>query len=508
MKYKQQAGELIRNLDQRMSPSIYDVAWILRLRLPDGSLFRPEYLNWLLERQHEDGSWGADIRYYHHDRIICTLACAVALSEQEQTPQIREAIRRSEVFMWQNAHLMHRDPAFTELVGYELIFPSLMDDARARGMNIPDHNFGIGELKNEKLRLIPPEMLYSRNLTTVHSLEFLGLNVSAAQLHNAVFDNGSLGNSPSATAFYLLACKRQGQTPNPAAWSYLERVLSRYDPTSYLHPFRNFEILWVLNNFMVNGGYELNHAWLTTNLLEKLEKDVERRGVSLDDEFGIPDADCTSVAYYLLGLSGRYPDPTSLTQYEVPGEKYFRTYHFERNVSVSTNIHALDALRLMPQYPGRDEVVENVTRMLLRRRRFNLFWTDKWHASPYYATAYALLTLVDGNAEIRRICKDSIDWFSHSQRMDGSWGFFNKGSMEETAYAMLALQKAYDYGMVREDILHRGAAYLVSMLEKINPQTDYEELWLGKCLYAPYDIVHSAILAALMGQEVKFGRVG
>lgn len=500
MDFQNAAGHLMHNLHQRMSPSLYDAAWLVRLRAVDGAGI-PDFRDWLLAEQHPDGSWGAAIRYYHHDRILCTLMALVALAEDPQDSAARSAVQRGEKFFWQNAHLVFRDPAFTELVGFELIFPSLLEEARAVGLKLPAHDFGLGSLRDEKLRLIPPEMILSRGLTTVHSIEFLGRSARAESLDGALFENGSLGNSPAATAYYLWLCGRQGVTPDARAAGYLKRVSDAYIPTIYLYPFRNFEALWVLNNFaLIDRDLSLLAA-LPAGLLDTMEAGVAGPGVGLDDEFGIPDADCTSVACFLLRLAGRPASPAALVKYEVPGEGFFRTYYFERNPSISTNIHALEALRLMPEYPRRELVRERVRNMLLEKRRFNLFWTDKWHASPYYATAYALIALLNGDGRSKDICRDTIDWLIHAQRDNGSWGFFERGTVEETAYALLALQHAHRYGGVGAAVLKRGAAYLEENGKLEDPDATYEPLWLGKCLYAPHNIVRSAILAALLHQE-------
>jgi hypothetical protein len=103
------AADLVLQLDQRMSPSLYDAAWLLRLRTADGSPVYPEYLDWLLSRQHPNGSWGSAIRYYHHDRIICTLTVAIGLAEYEPTAETRSAIKLAEKYLWQNLHLVFRD---------------------------------------------------------------------------------------------------------------------------------------------------------------------------------------------------------------------------------------------------------------------------------------------------------------------------------------------------------------------------------------------------------------
>jgi halimadienyl-diphosphate synthase len=498
------ASDMVLQLDQRMSPSLYDAAWLLRLRDRDGAPVYPDYLGWLLSRQHPNGSWGSPIRYYHHDRIICTLTAAIAVAEHVQTPDTRAAVQMAEKFLWQNLHLVFRDTAFAELVGFELLFPTLMEEARRAGLRLPAHNYGVSNLKAEKLRLIPPEMLYSRGVTTVHSLEFLGRDVNPSNLHNAVFENGSLGNSPATTAYYIHACSRIGTDFDPEAQAYLDRVTSTYHPSIYLYPFRNFESLWVINNLALIDRSEKILDWIPAPFLDELEQKLRIEGLGLDDEFGIPDADCTSVGYSLLALAGRNPDPAALAGYEVPGERIFRTYFFERNPSVSTNIHALDAIRLMPEYPDRGIVMDRIERMLFSSRRFNLFWTDKWHASPFYATSHALMTLLDAHPATHPELRDTIDWIVHNQRDDGSWGYFNRGTAEETAYALLALQQAYRYDLVPPDVLEKGVDFLLENDGLEDPEPAYVELWLGKCLYAPYDIIRSAILAALIRHEQLF----
>ena len=77
MNLRQEARELIRNLNQRMSPSPYDIAWLARLRVGDKPRW-PHLVQWLIDNQYPNGSWGAEVVYYH-DRIISTLAAAIAL---------------------------------------------------------------------------------------------------------------------------------------------------------------------------------------------------------------------------------------------------------------------------------------------------------------------------------------------------------------------------------------------------------------------------------------------
>jgi halimadienyl-diphosphate synthase len=494
MTYIKKAKALVNGLNDRMGPSPYDIAWMARVRHPNNEGPRwPDLLEWLVNHQHPDGSWGGSITYYH-DRIICTLAAAIALKENRDLLESADvSIQRAERYLWHHIHLLPRDPF--ELVGFELVFPTLLEEARKLSLNVPTHACGYGKIQTEKLRLIPPDMLYSPKITTVHSLEFLGESGDPEKMSKALARNGSLGNSPSATAYYLTF-----RPDDTRAVGYLESLRSHMEHIIYLYPFSTFELAWVLNNLSFSGFPVKELA--SDAIWESMASGMEPRGVGLDETFGIPDADTTAVSLYLLTEAGYNVDPRILLQFEDPERHIFRTYHYERNPSVSTNIHALEALRLMPDYPNRQRVRKQVIAMLLDNRSYNVYWTDKWHASPYYVTAHTLLALLRAGNYLAKACQYTIEWLIYTQHEDGSWGFFQVGTAEETAYALTVLLHCYQRQIpVDVDSLHRGAAYLKEIYDTAD---DYPELWLGKDLYSPKDVVSSAILSALMLYENTF----
>jgi halimadienyl-diphosphate synthase len=498
MNYVEEAKELVRNLGQRMGPSPYDIAWLARVgALTDRSARWPDLIDWLLENQHLDGSWGGEIEYYH-DRIISTLAAAIALYENGRTEQTSRAISRAESYLWRHLHRLPHDPY--ELSGFELIFPTLLEEARALGLDVPVHTCGYGEIQSAKLRLIPPQMLYSPHISTVYSLEFLGQGGDVERLRQAVNDSGSVGNSPATSAYYLSLCHRDGEQ-DERVLAYLDEIRER-ERMITVYPFRIFESGWVLNNLIFSG---LALATLADqSVLDALNAEMATTGMPLDTTFGIGDGDITSVCCRVLLSAGYDVDPLILANFENPESRVFRTYNYERNVSVSTNIHALDALSLMPHYPNRSEVRKQVIVTLLENRKYNIYWTDKWHASPYYATSHALVALLKQEDYLIHECRHTIDWILHNQNHDGSWGFYGTSTAEETAYALTALLTYHRYDRLDPEVLHRGASYLAQTYQ--GAHSTYPELWLAKSIYAPYDIIRSAILAALILYGDTLGR--
>lgn len=495
MNYIEEAKRLVADLDQRMGPSPYDVAWMARVPSNGtGKVRWPELRDWLLEHQREDGSWGGEIQYYH-DRIICTTAAIVALAETGTSLAARRAVDRGQAYLWHHLHKLRLDPS--DLVGFELVFPTLLAQAQELGLDVPTHAYGYGEIQVAKLRLIPPEMLYSPRISTVYSLEFLGASGDVGQLEQALNPAGALGNSPATTAYYLWL--RNGE--DTRAEAYLETIRSEREHIIPVYPFGTFEKTWVLNNLAFSGvqvtAFAEDESWLD------LHEELGDSGVGFDATFGVSDGDTTSVCCRLLTEAGHPVDPRVLAQFEHREARFIRTYAYERNASVSTNAHALEALHVMSDYPDCEDVREAIALMLLDQREYNTYWTDKWHTSPYYATAHALVALLKQGKHLVHGCQTTVDWLVHTQRADGSWGFFERGTREETAYALTALiHYARDYDLPLEPI-HRGAAYLARGYASERP---YPPLWIVKCLYVPQDIVRSAVLAALILYEQTYGR--
>ncbi|HEX5503664.1 MAG TPA: prenyltransferase/squalene oxidase repeat-containing protein [Thermomicrobiales bacterium] len=463
------------------SETAYDTAVVSRLRSArdPGQPAFPATVTWLRRHQHADGSWGGRIETAH-DRLVGTLAALVRLAELPDE-WARPAVRAGAAYVWRHAQDWRDQPH--ETVAFELLVPALLDEARRLDLPLPYDCFApVLALRDEKLRRIPFDALYAQPTTLVHSLEFLGREVDAERVCRLRGQNGSYGNSPSATA-YVLAHARDER-----AEGYLRRALdvSLNGGAPTIYPFEIFERAWVLYNLAHAGGEAAGAAHL-----RYLAESIGAGGVGMARGGLVPDCDDTAMALIILARAGHTVDLDLLRPFEAEG--WFSCFPYERNTSISVNARVLEALNVgaAPGDTGHAPRVAKVLRYLRAQRLDGRYWQDKWHVSPYYATAQVAFAAA-GSAD--DLVAATRGWLLETQRPDGSWGRYG-GTCEETAYAMqalLTLAPAHDH--VAGPALARGATYLSERFA----DTDYSELWIGKGLYTPYAIVRSAVLSALL----------
>jgi halimadienyl-diphosphate synthase len=484
-----------------IASTAYDTAWLASIpsERTTGLPRFPTALRWLVEHQHADGSWGSDIPYYH-DRIISTLAALVPLARFGRRKTDREAITAGQRYLWDRSHFLRREP--TELVGSELLLPALVQRARRSGIAVPPNLEVYGAQRDEKLRLIPPEALYSPNTTAAHSLEFLGDDVDILRLERAQGQNGGVGNSPAATAFFF------SKTGDGRALAYLERCMSGDGGASVpvLAPCETFELIWSAYHLYLAGipSQRLFSAGEQARLLSALDNG----GVSLSTSFPVNDADDTAVATTMLRRLGGPTDASALRAFAQP-DGHFASFPYERHPSIGVNVHALQAVIHSPDCPDREAVIDRLVDYVVDQQVDGMYWLDKWHVSPYYATAHTLCCLRDLDARRIKAALPAIErareWLRRTQNRNGSWGFYGQPTVEETAYAVLALAAGGVTPVDRADWVHccLGVQYLRSRCSFDELPPTFPSLWIDKCLYFPPLIVRSAIEAAF----IAFARI-
>ncbi len=473
----------------RMSSTAYDTAWVARLGEVDQGLSN-QAMEWLNVNQLPDGSWGAKDIFYYHDRVISTLAAMIALTRRGRRAhdklQIDKGLQALERITSGATQGLASAPNGAT-VGFEMIAPTLVAEAENLGIIKQQGNRILGRMAQMRARKMEKLAGYkiSKYVTPAFSLEMVGQDKqSLIDIDNLQESNGSVSNSPSATAFFATYLKQGDEK----SLTYLHRVVDSDGGSPDFAPIDVFEIAWTLWNLNLIPDFSNELRAQFTPFLEILN-----RSWSVDSGIGtaidgtIKDGDDSGLVYDVLAGFGYQKDISTILKYEE--DDFFRCFQLESNPSISTNIHILGALG-RAGYTASDSSVLKILKFLRSSASSDGFWLDKWHSSPYYATSHAIIA---SHQFDEGICQPAIDWIVSSQQENGAWGAFDIPTAEETAYAVQALCVWKRAGNKVNDVcVMRGVRWLVEY-----DNMPHKPLWIGKALYCPTLVVRSAILSAL-----------
>jgi halimadienyl-diphosphate synthase len=478
-----------------IAPVAYDTAWVARVgqsESPDRPAF-PGALDWLLAQQWGDGTWGGRL-VHHHDRVISTLASMLALAQWREVagdPEgFSERLLAAGSGLAPHVAALGKDPGAS--VDFWPLASALIAEARWRGLVLPIPGLeAVFKRSAERAGRLPAENLLHPRGQSGFSLEGWDGEREASQGSNFLADNGSLGGSPAATAAFLL--RNPGCQP---ARAYLERVTRPHGGAAApaLDPAHLFETAWVLQNVVLTWPDEVRTGGRWTGAIESL-----RAGFAIGTDqnlgFAVPDLAGAALLFQALTWAGESPDPRALARFSEEAERsHLRPY--EPRASVGADVHLLAALRCAPPFPGREAAMRKIIGALARRSSTDHFWVDSRHASPYYATSHAVLAL---GGELS-MTGEAVGWIERTQRPDGSWGYFQSSTAEETAYCLQALVcHRRSGGQVSAEAIKRGGRWLAET--RPAAPYDYQPLWMGKSLYTPTRVVHAAVLSALILSE-------
>ena len=481
-----QLTESVKNLDEGLMNGVaYDTAWVARVRNKQGKSVFPECVKWLLENQKPDGSWGSCVNNVQ-DRVLSTLVALITLAETDRE-RFRERIKCGESYIWN--HIDELGNEYRRLAGIELILPTLMKEAEELDLNLPYHKKKYEDERRIKLNKIDRSLWYCKATTLPYSLEFMGDEIDREKAVRLLSKNGSVFNSPSTTAYVLQ------HTGVHEAYVYLRRTLQQTGDGSIMtvHPFEIFENSWMIYNFIL-GGIDAPDVY--AKYCSYFLKCMSPRGVGASVYFPLPDADDTAVVAKVLAHNGIYISPSIFKPYNI-GE-HFVTYGFEETESsITTNLHILDFLKECRDSQAQ-ETIECILQFIRKEMQYPGYWIDKWHTSVYYPTSHAVIAL----AHVDNIlASDAVSWILETQNENGMWGH-EKGSIEETAYAVQALLH-YHLHVERLDLkpIMKAIPHLLNMNIGM-----YPEFWVAKGLYVPTNIVRSVIVSALNLYKKAIGR--
>lgn len=468
---------------EAISPSVYDTAWIARLsekNIPIGL----QATEWLRETQLPDGSWGEQNISYSHERVVCTLAAAVALA-RKNNPKDKVRLEKATKAIDHYSRQLASDP-FGETIGFEMIVPSLIAEAEQLDLIAGHYPYldKINQMRNIKIATLPNGFI-NRRSTVVFSSEMVQAHeYCLLDFDNIQEPNGSVGCSPAATAWHI---HNFDEADQEMPLNFLNNVVHANGTAPYITPIDIFEIAWSLWNIGRLDHISQEAIQASQPLLDFLEKQWSPCGLSGVSEFPLPEGDSTAMVFEALSLFGRSVDIQGLLSFQ--GPSYFYCFQIESNPSISTNVHVYSALR-QAGYPATHPTMKMLANFLKDYQIEGKYWADKWHISSYYTTSHGIIALEDYEPDL---AASAANWLIDTQQKDGGWGQFFS-TPEETAYVLQALAIYAKKGnSVPDETILSGRNWLLDHAK----DQQQPNLWIGKSLYTPKLVVETAIQSAL-----------
>ncbi len=506
--YASRAARLMADVDRdpwgRVRASIYETARVLSFApwLPG----HERRLAWLVDQQDGDGSWGEGPAPY---RLLPTLSAVEALlstlRRYTASGTGREQLAAAAAAGLAALRCLPPAGPWPDTAAIEILVPSLVAQINE---HLGQPTIGalprLGPWSGGSHLALPkgfqqqlPGQIAQRCRSAgsvPQKLHHTYEGISRHMSHAAVpVPGGLLGSSPAATAAWA-ATAPGSPAGQDGAVTELMAVARRYDGLfPEAAPITVFERLWVASAL---AGLGLPGTCLAT-VRAWVGQIYDAAGVRGAPGL-LPDADDTAMAVLVSALSGEPRDPAPLSSFEAG--THYDCYVGEDTWSVTSNAHALQALGacLRHKPTATDAHWPRMTMArdwLLAQQRPEGTWTDKWHASPYYATERCVSALARyGGPRALDAIRSAAGWVLATQHQDGSWGVWG-GTAEETAYAVKTLLHVPAHAWQPQCAYALDRAEAALLARRTGPHR-HPALWHDKTLYAPEAMIQAEVTAA------------
>ncbi|KAK9152575.1 hypothetical protein Sjap_000055 [Stephania japonica] len=293
-----------------LSVSAYDTAWVAMIpsQNPRQQPCFPRCLNWLLKNQLPNGSWGLPCHSMPiKDSLLSTLACILALKRWGVG---EEHVRRGLVFLGSNIEAAV-DEKQQSPVGFNILFPGMIDYGKDMGLN-----FSLSPIVLESmLRKRDGELERSHSKGMQAYLAYLAEGLTKLQDWKDVMrfqrKNGSLFNSPSATAAALI------HVQDAKCNEYLLMLSQKFsDAVPTIYPVDAYARLRMMDR-LERLGITQHFRNEITNVLDG----IYRCWLQKDDEIFM-DVESRALAFRHLRMSGYDVSSDALSDFDEQG-KFF-----------------------------------------------------------------------------------------------------------------------------------------------------------------------------------------
>lgn len=482
-----------------LSHSPYDIAMVALVPGPHQNYC----LRWLLEHRQMDGTWGVSPRLCWYDTYVCTYAAAVALAHSGYDALAAHAFGSLPGIVQRGAGTQP-----PETLTFGGIVETLDRVCRIHDLPAIQHPPVVQRIIYEEQQKWKYMLAWDRFYDPAYSIAgYCGERLygdDRIDLHRflASFqtENGSIANSPAASALVLMECnRRQAGGASDRLRAYVTEQNPYEHSVGYLDWVPHFVTAWsVMFMSELGGGYLRNVGLGLKARMNTMYDDLYATGTfNLLCPVGrttIPgDTDSTACALLALHSTG-YPLP-HLAPFDGvydPKAGLYQTFRFERNPSVSTNIHMAGLLSLYPT-AQLGPILDWLEGQVNQARDV----VCKWHVSPIYTAGEMARVLARvTHPQSYRVAMRAGTFLLEAQNDDGGWGV-DLSTSEETGYAVLGLAALHDTVSARPRANNPDRQLLYTIEQSlryaerflIETTTKHTPLWLGKSLYCVEPLV-------------------
>ncbi|XP_027083239.1 cis-abienol synthase, chloroplastic isoform X1 [Coffea arabica] len=273
-----------------LSVSAYDTAWVAMVPsrdTPNVPCF-PECLDWIVENQHQDGSWGLLPGHplLVKDKLSCTIACVIALRKWRVGKQ---SVQRGLNFIGSHGWAATDTDQLCP-IGFGILFPAMIKEAIELGLDVPLDPVLVDDIINQTSVI---ESFIGKEAILATVAEGVGESCFWEAVKNQKRSNGSLVNSPSTTAAALL------YHHDEQSYEYLCSVLKEYSSgVPVAHPTELYARLC-----MVDALQRLGVQRYFRHEMESVLKDADRHWQLKSEEIFL-DITCCALGFRLLRTHG------------------------------------------------------------------------------------------------------------------------------------------------------------------------------------------------------------
>nr|ALI57121.1 copalyl diphosphate synthase [Scoparia dulcis] len=365
----------LNSIDEgQISVSAYDTAWVALIRdLEGGDCPQfPSSLEWIANNQLSDGSWGYEDFFLVYDRLVCTLACVIALKSWNIHI---DKIERGILFIKENMNTLEDANPENMTCGFETVFPVLLHKAKDLGIEgIPYDASVIQHISAErdrKIQRVPKELMHEIATCMLFNLEGLeDLGLDWQKLLKLTAPKGSFLTSPASTAFAII------NTKNEDCVAYIQNIVDKCNggaPPNY--PVDIYDRLWAVDRIERLGisRFFVSEIRACLNHIYRYWSD---KGLYCAGDSEFVDIDDTSMSVRLLRLHGYNITPNALNNFKK--DNAFTCYVGQQFESPSPLFNLYRTSQIL--YPGETilEEAKEFTYNFLKERLESNQVLDKW----------------------------------------------------------------------------------------------------------------------------------